>query len=269
MQKIAIISSTHEPASMNIRENLLELQDFADTGNKYKGNTILSASLGSHDYSLYLLNESVLYADYLDELKADMILFIYSHRSKAGIPSLCVHTPGNWGPADLGGMEKQLCTAPANYIKAIFNGLHKQETDYDVVQEVTHHGPFLKTPCIYVEIGCHEEQWTDKAAGKAVATALLEVLKNPVIEYPSVVGIGGLHTCPNFKKLILSDEFSLGHACPKYNLQNLNEEMLNQALDRTIPKAEQAVLAWKGLGQEKARIIELLESMEIPYSRTR
>ncbi|MBC8444474.1 hypothetical protein H8D83_02700 [Candidatus Woesearchaeota archaeon] len=49
----------------------------------------------------------------------------------------------------------------------------------------------------------------------------------------------------------------------KYNLQNLNENTLKQAIEKTQENVEQIVLDWKGLGNEKQRIIELLKKINI------
>ena len=44
--------------------------------------------------------------------------------------------------------------------------------------------------------------------------------------------------------------------------------MLQQAIEKTVPKPELAVLDWKGLGEHKQRIVELLESVGIPWKKT-
>jgi D-tyrosyl-tRNA(Tyr) deacylase len=57
--------------------------------------------------------------------------------------------------------------------------------------------------------------------------------------------------------------------CPKYNLQNLNQEMLEQAMQRAFPKAEFAILDWKGLGGFKKEVRELLEKNNVVYKKTK
>ena len=71
-----------------------------------------------------------------------------------------------------------------------------QITGYDVCFEATHHGPLLKTPTIFLEIGSTENQWEDKIPAKALIKSLLEV---KVRKGTSVLGFGGclLYTSPS------------------------------------------------------------------------
>jgi D-aminoacyl-tRNA deacylase len=250
--RIGIISSSADAASENIKQHLLGY---------FSGQTI---SLGGNAVELFSYPQETIFIENLDALQKDLLIFVSKHQSKAAIPSLCVHTPGNWGSADVGGIPRQLCTAPAEFLKAMFIALRQHNIGYDVVQEATHHGPFLKTPCAFVEIGSTAQEWQNPEAGEAVAQAILDVLSKPIKPFPSVIGIGGLHTCPNFTKLILG-EYCLGHVCPKYALQDLDAEMLSQAIERTLPRPEKAMLAWKGLGTEKERIVKLLQ--DFPYQK--
>ena len=45
--------------------------------------------------------------------------------------------------------------------------------------------------------------------------------------------------------------------------------MLKQAMDRNKPKAELAIVDWKGMGKEKQGIISMLEKLKIEYKRAR
>lgn len=257
---IVIITSTKDPASMNIREHLLKEIPFAEQNGVYSYNNI----------TLHTLNSDLIHAEYLDKtISADLFIFASKHVSAAKKPALTVHALGNFGPALYGGEERILCSAPTAYIKAALQKLEKyaagihSETHYEVIQEATHHGPYLDKPLQFIEIGSTEKEWQDKNAGKIVAQVIKELYTEKIKEYKSAVGIGGLHHCPAFKKIQLQEEIAIGHVCAKYNLEHLDEVMLQQALKRSMPKAEIVVLDWKGLGEHKHRIKEMLEKMNL------
>ena len=46
---------------------------------------------------------------------------------------------------------------------------------FDVCFEATHHGPLLKTPTLFLEIGSTELEWENKTPAKALIKSLLEV----------------------------------------------------------------------------------------------
>ena len=80
--------------------------------------------------------------------------------------------------------------------------------------------------------------------------------------------IGGSHYNHVANKVMLKSEFAAGHVCAKYNLENLNEALIKEAMEKTVPKAKFVLLEWKGLGKEKARILEILEKNNIEFQRS-
>ena len=140
--KVEIIVSKKDAAGMNIAEFL-------------KNENLNGASLH------FMEEESVFCEDIDNEIDADLFIFATKHQSASGVPSLCVHTPGNWGKADYGGKDKELGIAPASYLKAAFLKLvelsKERELNYEVIQECTHHGPFISKPCMFIEIGSTEK----------------------------------------------------------------------------------------------------------------
>jgi len=244
---IAIITSKQDLAGINIAEELKK------------------ENLEKYNAKLYEIEEYSINAEDIDKkIQADLFIFATKHSSKSGIPSLSAHSPGNWTKAELGGRDNQLCVCPANYLKEALIFLEKNNIiNYDVVQECTHHGPYIEKPCFFIEIGSVEERWKNKEAGKIIAKTIMYLLENPPKEHKTAVGIGGLHTTPNFKKIILNSDIAIGHVCPKYNLQNLNKENLEQAINKTIPKPSLIILDWKGLGEYKGKIKALTENFEV------
>ena len=69
--------------------------------------------------------------------------------------------------------------------------------------------------------------------------------------------------------LIKNSDIAIGHCCPKYNLESLDKEMLQQMVNRTIPKPKIAILDWKGIGGEKQRLISLCEELGLEVKKTK
>ncbi len=261
----AIIVSTKDLAGMNIKSCLLELFNPKSCG-KYSNHEVYDlgkAKLYTTD------NDSINCENIDDEIAADLFIFATKHQSAAGINSLSTHVPGNWGNADYGGKPKELCVCPANHLKETLKKLEElNNLGFEVVQECTHHGPFMKRPCMFIEIGSNETAWKKKEAGIIIAKAIHHLINSEIKQFRTAVGIGGLHTTPSFKKIMLKEDIAVGHVCPKYNLENLDEEMIKQALERTVPKADLIILDWKGMKEHKERIKEMVSKLNVEVVRT-
>lgn len=245
----AIIASKKDPAGMNI------------------AGFLKNYNLKDVNATLHIVDEESIYCENIDKkIEADLFIFATKHQSQSKIPSLSVHSPGNWGKAELGGKDRTLCVCPASYIKNAFLELKNNKLGYDPVMEITHHGPFLEKPVMFMEIGSSLEYWQDKKAGEFIANVIVNILKNTK-RYEAVVGFGGLHTCPELSKINTKTEYALSHVCPKYNLQNLDKEMILQAIDKTQEEIKFILLDWKGLGPEKERIKNIVEELKIPYKK--
>ena len=270
-KNIAIISSKKDVASLNIMDNLIKAFNFEETGENFENNQVLvlkdKNSFNDLIIKIYTINDDSINAEGIDKgINAELFVFITKHKSKSQIPSLCIHSPGNFGSAQLGGKPKQLCIAPACYLKQGLKNLEILNTiGYDVVQEVTHHGPFLEKPVFFIEIGSTMREWQNKEAGFIIANALMKTL-NETGDCESAVGVGGPHTTPNFKKIVLNTNIGLGHVCAKYNLEDFDSEMLEQAFERTVPKPSYIILDWKGLSSHKQRIKSLVDEFSKTHS---
>ena len=267
MQTIAIISSSKDPAGTNIRNNLIELFDFEKINEKFDDNEVYQ----NKNIKLYLTNDELVYSENIDKkIDADILIFASKHRSKENTPSFAVHAIGNWGEARLGGKEKQICHSSAVLLKNMFIELNEnaKEMKYDITLEATHHGPFVEKPAVFVEIGSTEKEWNEKQNGEIIARTIMDSIKNENKNYKIAIGIGGPHYCSNFNKIVLKTDIALSHICPKYALQNLDEELIKQAIEKTVEKVDFILLDWKGLGTEKNRIVEILNKLNLKYERT-
>ena len=301
---IAIISSTKDRASINIKESLINNFNFDTNGvgaenklfsskleEQFDNNNIYQYTINNEKNNqiiikLYTINSELIFTDDLDkEVDADVFIFISKHRAQEGRASLTCHAIGNFGKADQGGKEKTLCVSNSILLKNIFIELYNNTKEpYEATLEATHHGPFMEKPVLFVELGSNEKYWEDKKGGEIVAKSIIGVIKNfnnkiKINEkdnnlmngnnvYESIFVIGGSHYNHVANKTMLNTNLAVGHICAKYNLENLNENMIKQAMEKIIPKPKFVLLDWKGLGKEKQRILEILERNNIGYKRS-
>lgn len=276
-QKIALSVSTQDAAGMNIRDALLHEIPFEESGEKFQGHPVCHTGLAGRNLKLYTIEQDSIYAEHLDRDLAEsafspgLIIFLTKHQGGKGIQSLSCHSPGNWDRAEMGGSPRSLCPAPAAMLKAASIAL-KKEADalgWLFSHEVTHHGPELDTPAMFMEIGSTEKEWSVEEAGQAVARAVKTLLSERHEQCKTVLLLGGGHYSHYAEKVQLHSRYAMGHACPKFMLPSLDRGMLMQALEKTVTTERPIVLLdWKGLGTEKARLREMLESEGIEYDRS-
>ncbi|MFH1587642.1 MAG: D-aminoacyl-tRNA deacylase [Candidatus Diapherotrites archaeon] len=266
--KTSIIVSKEDIAGMNMAKFLKETFGFKETEREFDGNNVWVKD----KFELVFVNEFQIYAEHLNNLETDLIVFASRHSSAAEKPSLTVHAPGNWGKAEMGGKDGELCPTYAGLIKNYLLELQKKKDElnleYEVSLETTHHGPFLEKPAVFIELGSCEKQWGDLKAAEIIAGIIFNSTK---VENAGVVaiGIGGNHYCPEFTKLVLRTDYATSHIIPKYILQNFSEEMLGKAIEKTVEKVDEIVIDYKGLGLEKKRVLPVLEKCGLPIKRVR
>ncbi len=188
---------------------------------------------------LIIIETEHIYAQWLPErYPSDFYIFASRHSAKSKLPTLTVHTTGNWGDALYGGIPNTLSIAPAQHmyasLLALKEGRDKKGLEYKVSYEVTHHGPTLDVPVMFVELGSSEEQWGDEEAAEVVAEAIIAGIK--AIDVETAVGVGGGHYAPRFTDIALKKKVAFGHMCPNYALKFLNKDLIRQMVEKTIPR---------------------------------
>jgi D-aminoacyl-tRNA deacylase len=274
---ILLVSSIKDVASVNISRQILHYFPFSKTNSTFQQNPVYSANIqGNQAVLVTLQTESVnaqdLSSSYPD---ADLVMFVSRHSSASGTPTLSVHAPGNFGAAELGGLPKKLSVCPGNAMKDALHELSNQREsmnlDYEVSYECTHHGPSLNVPAMFVELGSSDEQWSDKLAAKAVATAAMYAVTNfrKVPEGAVVLGIGGPHYNRQFTRMALRGEAVFGHMIPKYAINIIDAEMLRHCVKQTVEPVECAILDWKGIkSEDKPKLLESLKEIGLPHKKT-
>lgn len=260
----ALICSLVDPASVQIKKALLELFDFVRMNEMFEDEPIYSFK----NLKLYTIHDKSIHCENLDELiEADCFIFLSKHSSKSKIPSLSVHSLGNYGDAMLGGREKTLTLSYATLQKKMFQLLVKYNTlsDFDVILETTHHGPYLSRPALFIEIGSCELYWSNDAAARIIAQVVVESCTVKLDPCKTVVALGGLHHCPTFKTFLLESEYAISHVCAKYQLENFSYDLLREMISKTFEDVEFVLVDKKGLGPHKKVVLDVLEENTISY----
>ena len=274
--KIAIVVSITDAAGMNMKSHLLTTGLFEKTTlplhEPYDADAIY-VFVKNRNHLLYTLREESIHAENLDKvIDADLFLFLTRHQSQAGIPSLSAHGVGNFGVAEYGGKDETLVIAPASYIRYALDLMerHKGDLPFEIVQEVTHHGPYLEKQTMFLEIGSTPIEWASEAPAVVQTKVVLDLLTTPPPVYVPAIGLGGQHTTTNFKKIVQKTNLAFGHIAAKYALHTLTSGLLDEMLEKTLPQEKQPVIVvdWKGLGIEKQRILAMLEKAGYKYART-
>jgi len=267
--KFLIVASKLDKAGINITTQL----------SQFRENPLLSGMKNTPSFDFYLIDTEIIDDSGIDQDKInqyDFIIFASKHRSESREKTLCVHVPGNWRSAELGGETGKICKSSALFFKQIFERLnenteHYKLKDYKVTIEATHHGPLIDKPCIFIEIGSTENEWTDRRAAFIIAKTISETIKdfkeNPYNEI--AIAIGGPHYCPNFNKIQLKSNIAISHVISNYSFP-LTEEMINKALEKTEEEVDFFLLDWKGLGNAEKRdeIMKILDKFNISKKRT-
>ena len=272
---ILLVHSTRDIAGVNIANNLLNLYPFVKTDQLYHENPVYIAAINGNQISFITLEEEAVNAQNLPEdfPSAQLIVFISRHSSQSGIPTLSVHTPGNFAEAHLGGLPKAISVSPAmamrDALKALLFYKELLTLDYEVSYEGTHHGPSLNAPTMFVELGSSPAQWNDLKAAEAVAHAAMSAIANfSTPANSAVLGIGGPHYNMKFTRMALVGEAVFGHMMPKYAVSVIDSEMLAQCVEKTLEKVSLAILDWKGIrSQDKPKLLSALQDVGLAFQK--
>jgi D-tyrosyl-tRNA(Tyr) deacylase len=270
---ILIVASTKDVASLNIRHQLLTAYDFKESAEKFHHTSTYHTTMYNHEVKLVTIDrEPIYYSAITDYFNPELIIYLSRHRSKSGIPTLTVHTPGNLGKAENGGLPNELSVAPANAMKEALLEMAQQKRTmglkYQVSYECTHHGPSLHVPTMFVELGSSPTQWKDVKAARAVAHAAIAASFRSSKPSTVAVGIGGPHYSEKFTRIALQSSYAFGHIIPKYALSQINEAIIRQCVERTLENIAVFLVDWKGIrGADKHRLMEILETFDVEIKK--
>ncbi|MGA2386123.1 MAG: D-aminoacyl-tRNA deacylase [Candidatus Bathyarchaeia archaeon] len=272
---ILLVHSTRDIAGVNIAKSILQRSPFTKTTETYRESPVYTAKVNDKQVSFLTLNEETISAQYLQEdfPNAQLAVFISRHSSQSAKPTLSVHTTGNFGEAEFGGLPHTVSVAPAFAMATALKSLSRLNGQlslgYEVSYEGTHHGPSLNLPVMFVELGSSEPQWRDLKAAQAVGEAAMDAIANfSASSGLAALGIGGPHYNPKFSRMALADEAAFGHMIPKYAIAEVDAAMISQCREKTLEKVEVAVLDWKGIpSQDKPKLLAALQEAGLPFKK--
>ncbi|MBI0583079.1 MAG: D-aminoacyl-tRNA deacylase [Methanomassiliicoccus sp.] len=256
-----LVCSTEDNASVNIRDALLSSGGWSE-GGEMEGAPVHRRP----GMAMITVPRLHLYCDNIDAAAAEAIgerpqevVFLSRHKAASGQRSLTVHPIGNWGKADFGGRVGELVPAAPHLMTSLLRQLRREADGmgFEVTYEVTHHGPFLQTPTLFIEIGSSEESWGDPDAARAIARTLQNV---EVSAYPVAMGIGGGHYAPRFTEASLGKRISFGHMLPNYAFDLKDIQALGERV-RTGMERSGARLAYihrKSMKRSEATVVAKL-----------
>ena len=218
-------------------------------------------------FDLLIIPSPVISADWLEEkFDYDNYVFLSKHDAESGVLALRCHSTGNFDYAKFGGNSKQLAIPFASFQKVYLQNLWNKRNDFSNFQitiEATHHGPTnLNKPCIFIEIGTTQKQWSDKELCSSIAQIIKKTYELPTKQFPIAICFGGTHYSEKFTNEVINGKFALGTVIPKHALEFLNKSLFQHLITRNN-SAKTALLDWNSLGKNKQKIIELLSTTEL------
>lgn len=274
---ILLVSSNKDVASLTIANQILQHFPFQKHSEVFQDNPVYTACINQKLVTLIRLSEESVGAQFLPESfpDAELIVFISRHSSQSGTPTLTVHPSGNFANAELGGLPRTVSVSPATAMRDTLRMLafFQQKfglLSYEVSFEVTHHGPSLNVPTMFVELGSSMSQWFDSKAASVVAYATMSAIK--LFEYrpagKAVLGIGGTHYNKKFTQMALDGMVVFGHMIPKYAVANVDVCMLKHCAERSLEKISEVLLDWRGIrGEDKPGLIAALDASGFVYRK--
>ena len=260
---ILLLASEPDIASMNIRTAVLGCAPWKST-ERFDNNEVYTYD----KFTLVTIKSLHIFAENFDQklrdagFSFDTIIVLSRHKSETALPTLTAHPVGNFGNAAFGGRDFTVCPAAPAMMGACMRYLSRNSgssSAYRISLEVTHHGPYVETPLMFIEIGSDEARWNDREAAVWIANTVMNAERR---EYPVVVGIGGGHYAPRFTDILLTKKVNFSHMIPEYAIPELKIETLEGVLSK--PKPDFVYVHEKGLKKENLRKIQgMLDNFDI------
>jgi len=273
---VLIIASSQDPASLNIKNCLLKLSQWDNIDTFYENNVY--KNIKNKKLIIVTINDKKILHDNIDievqkklGLKPKQAIFISRHTSKTGNPTLTLHPIGNFGKALFGGKDKTLIkTSPiimTNLLRILKRKASENNLYHDVCFEVTHHGPNISIPSLFIEVGSNLEEWKKISPAKVVAESLLEFfdLNNRNLNstnIPILVGLGGGHYAPRFTDIALERKVAFGHMIPTYQIDSgVIDDGIIESVIKNTPNISGIYIHRKAL--KKSQVTEFKKIFQI------
>ncbi len=222
-------------------------------------------------YDLVIIDSPTISADWIEsKYNYDAYVFLSKHAAESGVLALTCHSTGNFATAKFGGHDRQVSVTYSSLQKQYLQNLScnsESFPDFEITLEATHHGPTaLERPSIFIELGTTPKQWNDTSLCSKVAELVHATMQMPRSKYPTAICFGGTHYPSKFTDEIIHGNYALGTIAPKHVLGDIDQTMFDHILSKN-PDASVALLDWKGLGEHKQHILDMLESTKLDVIR--
>ena len=246
---ILFIASNKDPASINIKNCLLKNSQW-DNFDTLFDNPVYK-KIDNKELIMITLNDSKIFHDNIDVevqknlgINPKLAIFISRHTSKTGNPTLTLHPIGNYGKALFGGKDKTLIKSSpiimTELLRILKNEAYKTKLYHNVCFEVTHHGPFISIPSLFIEVGSDSNEWKKIGPANVVAKSLIKFFKinfkeNYSSDIPVLIGLGGGHYAPRFSDVAFEKEVAFGHMIPTYQINSgiIDDLIIEKAIKNT------------------------------------
>ena len=276
-----VVATRRDAASVNICNSLLiKAGYFASLGVEgHEANLYVCQRRGGGKVILWNQDDSLLgLDDPQDKVSSilgesiDDVIFLSKHTASSGRASLTVHPIGvPWlqvGSESEWGGKAGRCSPPHPLIAPLFRACVSAVKErglksiFQVSLEATHHGPFVKVPACFVEIGSTEDHWHIPQAGDLWADVLVDhlaLIHSTEREIPApppppptppqlskrnvvLVTCGGGHYCPKLNDFCgLGDRAFSGHCMASYAIEPLlSSSEYQTVLDEVVTSTAQA-----------------------------
>jgi D-aminoacyl-tRNA deacylase len=210
-----------------------------------------SYSLGQ--IRMWIHDDGVLFEDDLDKrwnlATGETVIeaiFPSRHSAKSGKPSLTLHPIGvpqsDFDEVPLYGGRGGSAPPPSPRISSWWRNLIYMvegtdlEQQFDLSLEVTHHGPWISVPSIFVEVGSTEKTWGHLGAANILAELIAKGLglsdgqeigvwdEQENAGEPVIITLGGGHYSPRANKLARNEGIWIGHMLAAYAMPFIKPE---------------------------------------------
>ena len=230
-----ILVSGGDIASTNQADELLKLCDWQEIG------SVEGMPAYSYKHArMWWVKDGCLWEDDLDKRwhkatgeNPSEVIFPSRHSAASGNASLTLHPIGtlqvpNDEVPEYGGRAAD-CPPPNPRIAAWWRELNRvaeNMDEFDLSLETTHHGPWIETPSLFIEIGSTAETWGHMGAAKLLAGIIYRGLGldgglglgNWEGNGRVVVTLGGGHYAPRGNLLASHEDVWIGHMLATYAL---------------------------------------------------
>ncbi len=250
-----LVAYQEDPAGNNMAKFIS--RNLKEDDNIYRGK----------NFDLVIIPTPAISADWLEEKYSyDGFVFLSKHAAESGDLALTCHCTGNFSDAKFGGNKRQVAIPHPHLQKSYIQELWQKRSNFSEFQitiEATHHGPSaLNKPALFIEIGTTEKQWNDVNLCNSIAEIIVNVVNNEQKTFPVAIGIGGTHYPEKFTKELLEGKHALGTVIPRHAIDFLDEDLFSHVLKRN-DMAKTVLLDWAGLGQNKNKVMDLLNNTDL------